>query len=136
MRGGSIRSERLFCEQFEYNLLFRWFLDMDKVSPAFDRSVCSVIRFRAFLTGAAPNLPRLARLPPRLTEAPAGRAAPTAPDIPAGIGLFVAAIILNPFHFGKSRRKVDSSTACSFLKVEKHGCSGHNPAAVRHGFEC
>ena len=25
----SIRSERQFCEQLDYNLLFRWFLDMD-----------------------------------------------------------------------------------------------------------
>ena len=42
----SIRSERLFCEQLEYNLLFRWFLDMDMVSPAFDHSVFSVNRER------------------------------------------------------------------------------------------
>src|SRR5438445_13405472 len=25
----SLRSERQFCEQLDYNLLFRWFLDMD-----------------------------------------------------------------------------------------------------------
>ena len=25
----SVRSERLFCEQLGYNMLFRWFLDMD-----------------------------------------------------------------------------------------------------------
>ena len=25
----TVRSERLFCEQLGYNLLFRWFLDMD-----------------------------------------------------------------------------------------------------------
>ena len=25
----SVRSERAFCEQLDYNLLFRWFLDMD-----------------------------------------------------------------------------------------------------------
>lgn len=25
----SIRSDRLFCETLDYNLLFRWFLDMD-----------------------------------------------------------------------------------------------------------
>jgi len=25
----SVRSERLFCEQLNYNLLFRWMLDMD-----------------------------------------------------------------------------------------------------------
>jgi transposase len=25
----TVRSERMFCEQLDYNLLFRWFLDMD-----------------------------------------------------------------------------------------------------------
>ena len=32
----SVRSERQFCEQLSYNLLFRWFLDMDMVEPTFD----------------------------------------------------------------------------------------------------
>ena len=32
----SVRSERQFCEQLEYNLLFRWFLDMSMMEPAFD----------------------------------------------------------------------------------------------------
>src|SRR5262245_23960385 len=32
----SVRSERQFCEQLEYNLLFRWFLDMDMIEPSFD----------------------------------------------------------------------------------------------------
>jgi transposase len=27
----SVRSERAFCEELEYNLLFRWFLDMDPI---------------------------------------------------------------------------------------------------------
>ncbi len=27
----SVRSERQFCEQLEYNLLYRWFLDMNVV---------------------------------------------------------------------------------------------------------
>lgn len=31
----SIRSERLLCEQLEYHLLYRWFLDMDLVEPGF-----------------------------------------------------------------------------------------------------
>jgi transposase len=31
----SIRSERQFCEQLEYNLLFRWFLDMELMEPSF-----------------------------------------------------------------------------------------------------
>ncbi len=32
----TVRSERLFCEQIDYNLLFRWFLDMDAAEPSFD----------------------------------------------------------------------------------------------------
>ena len=31
----SVRSERLFCEQLDYNLLFRWFLDMDMLEDSF-----------------------------------------------------------------------------------------------------
>jgi transposase len=34
----SIRSERAFCEQLNYNLLFRWFLGMTMVEPTFERS--------------------------------------------------------------------------------------------------
>ena len=34
----SVRSERAFCEQLDYNLLFRWFLDMDLLEPSFDQS--------------------------------------------------------------------------------------------------
>lgn len=32
----TVRSERMFCEQLGYNLLFEWFLDMDMHEPAFD----------------------------------------------------------------------------------------------------
>lgn len=32
----SVPSERAFCEQLDYNLLFRWFLDMDLLEPRFD----------------------------------------------------------------------------------------------------
>jgi transposase len=32
----SVRSERQFCEQLDYNLLFRWFLDMNMDEPSFD----------------------------------------------------------------------------------------------------
>src|ERR1044071_8526891 len=34
----SVRSERAFCEELEYNLLFRWFLDLDLDTPGFDQS--------------------------------------------------------------------------------------------------
>ena len=42
----SIRSERLFCEQLGYNLLFLWFLDMDGDQEPFDHSVFSKNRAR------------------------------------------------------------------------------------------
>src|SRR5579863_8179552 len=34
----SIRSDRLFCEQLDYNILFRWFLDMSLQESSFDAS--------------------------------------------------------------------------------------------------
>ncbi len=34
----TVRSERQFCEQLDYNLLFRWFLDMDMAEECFDAS--------------------------------------------------------------------------------------------------
>ena len=42
----SVRSERQFCEQLQYNLLFRWFLGMDMIEPAFDASTFSKNRER------------------------------------------------------------------------------------------
>jgi transposase len=32
----SVRSEQPFCEQLDYNLLFRWFQGMTTVEPSFD----------------------------------------------------------------------------------------------------
>ena len=37
----SVRSETLFCEQLSYNLLYRWFLDMDLTEPVFVQSALS-----------------------------------------------------------------------------------------------
>ncbi|MBV9581430.1 MAG: IS5 family transposase [Chloroflexi bacterium] len=34
----SVRSERAFCEALDYDLRFRWFLDMDLVETSFDHS--------------------------------------------------------------------------------------------------
>jgi transposase len=42
----SVRSDRLFCEQLAYNLLYRWFLDLDPEAPAFDPSTFSKNRER------------------------------------------------------------------------------------------
>ena len=32
----TVRSERAFCEELDYNFLFRWFLDMNVIEPSFD----------------------------------------------------------------------------------------------------
>ena len=42
----SVRSERQFCEQLRYNLLFRWFLDMELEEESFDATVFSKNRER------------------------------------------------------------------------------------------
>jgi transposase len=42
----TVRSERMFCEQLQYNLLFRWFLDMDMIERPFDHSTFSQNRQR------------------------------------------------------------------------------------------
>ena len=42
----SVRSERAFCEELEYNLLFRWFLGMDLMEGSFDPTVFTKNRRR------------------------------------------------------------------------------------------
>ena len=42
----SIRSERAFCERLNYDLLFKWFLDMRIDAPAFDATTFSKNRQR------------------------------------------------------------------------------------------
>ena len=42
----SVRSERAFCEKLEYNLLYRWFLDMDLMERSFDATVFTKNRQR------------------------------------------------------------------------------------------
>jgi hypothetical protein len=42
----TVRSERMFCEQLDYNLLFRWFLELNWDEPAFDHSTFSRNRAR------------------------------------------------------------------------------------------
>ncbi|HEY0580935.1 MAG TPA: IS5 family transposase [Chloroflexota bacterium] len=42
----SVRSERAFCEELTYHLLFRWFLDLDMLEPSFDHSTFSKNRAR------------------------------------------------------------------------------------------
>jgi transposase len=42
----SVRSERAFCEELDYNLLFRWFLDMQLMESSFDPTVFTKNRQR------------------------------------------------------------------------------------------
>ena len=42
----SVRSDRLFCETLDHNILFRWFLDMNLEEAAFDASTFSKNRER------------------------------------------------------------------------------------------
>src|SRR6266540_3989256 len=42
----SVRSERAFCEELDYNLLWRWFLDMGLIEPSFDPTVFTKNRAR------------------------------------------------------------------------------------------
>src|SRR5512141_768217 len=42
----TVRSERLFCEQLDYNLLFRWFLDMSMDEESFVPTVFTKNRQR------------------------------------------------------------------------------------------
>ena len=42
----SIRSERQLCEQLDYNLMYRWFLDMNGDDTPFDHSVFNINRER------------------------------------------------------------------------------------------
>lgn len=42
----TVRSDRLFCEMLDYNMLFRWFLDMGLEEKAFDHSTFSKNRER------------------------------------------------------------------------------------------
>ncbi len=42
----SVRSERAFCEELDYNLLFRWFLDMSLMESSFDATTFTKNRER------------------------------------------------------------------------------------------
>src|SRR5216684_4663791 len=42
----SVRSDRMLCEMLDYNILFRWFLDMNLEQPGLDQSNFSRLRER------------------------------------------------------------------------------------------
>ena len=49
----SVRSDRLLCEMLEYNLLFRWFLDMDPEEHGIDATTFTKNRERLMTHGVA-----------------------------------------------------------------------------------
>ena len=49
----SVRSERQFCERLGYDLLFKWFLDLNVADEPFDASTCSKNRARLLEVDAA-----------------------------------------------------------------------------------
>lgn len=54
----SIRSERLLCEQLDYNLLFRWFVGLSIDEPVWDHSTFSINRDRLIEAKVARKLLR------------------------------------------------------------------------------
>jgi transposase len=74
------RPDRPFCEQLDYNLLFRWFLDLDVVSGGLDQSNFSRLRERLVETDLARRffdevvrLARTHRRPPTACPCPASQ---------------------------------------------------------------
>jgi transposase len=51
----TVRSDRTFCEQLDYNLLFRWFLDMGMDDAGLEQSNFSRLRERLVQTDIARN---------------------------------------------------------------------------------
>jgi transposase len=49
----TVRSERMLCERLDYDLLFRWFLDLEMDEPSFDHSTFSRNRARLLEHAAA-----------------------------------------------------------------------------------
>lgn len=68
----SVRSDRAFCESLDYNLLYRWFLDMGLEEPGLDQSNFSRLRERLVETDVARRffdaVVRLARRADLLTD--------------------------------------------------------------------
>ena len=55
----SVRAERVFCEEIEYNLLYRWFLDMYLMKHSFDPAVFTKNR-RCLLQYERRSAPKMA----------------------------------------------------------------------------
>ncbi len=53
-----VRSERLFCEQLGYNMLFRWFLDMDMTDKVFVPTGVDLALSGAFMRPPGPAFAR------------------------------------------------------------------------------
>ena len=59
----SVRSDGLFCQMLDYNILFRWFLDMSLEDPGLDQSHPRLRMAGAERILAAPSAPTIRMLP-------------------------------------------------------------------------
>jgi transposase len=57
----TVHSDRMFCERLDYNLMFRWFLDLEMDEPSFDHSTFSRNRARLMEREVAGEFPRGSR---------------------------------------------------------------------------
>ena len=82
----SVRSERAFCEELEYNLLFRWFLDMNLMERSFDPTVFTKNRRRLLEHRIGPVAVRPGGSGGRPPEVAVGRALQRGRDADRGCG--------------------------------------------------
>ena len=82
----SVRSERAFCEELEYNLLFRWFLDMNLMERSFDPTVFTKNRRRLLENRTAPGSVRRGSVGSGTPWAVVGRALQRGRDADRGSG--------------------------------------------------
>src|SRR5216683_1035245 len=75
----TVRSERLLCEQLDYNLLFRWFLEMELDEASFDHSSFSANRKRLLARWRASSSGEWWRRRARSSCSPASTSRWTAP---------------------------------------------------------
>ena len=79
----SVRSERAFCEELDYNMLYRWFLDMNLLESSFDPTVCrwSTIMSVVNRSGKMSVHERIDIDPERTGKAPSAQRYPGRSDI-------------------------------------------------------
>ena len=84
----SIRSERQFCERLRYDLLFKWFLDLNIMEPAFDASSFSKNRDRLLEHEVSRHLFNQVLLRGQAPQVVVGRPLHGGRDAARGLGLY------------------------------------------------